>query len=196
MFAYCNDNPVNSSDSLGLRPVSILERFGDASIPISPSKEQTALRDVTEEINNALNPKRLDAIKQRLKNNLLFDAAIPPIGSLSGTVIEFIKDIPLYVSFYYAVNHEEEWDIKRPKPWEQTIGTTYPGFGTKVLYDGNIMTPEDLGNYTYGSIGKAYGFPLAILYAGSYYAADFPVGKDFWNNEWKDWGYITKGYFG
>ena len=44
MFAYCNNNPVNSSDSLGSRPVSILERFGDTSIPVPPKKEQESAR--------------------------------------------------------------------------------------------------------------------------------------------------------
>ena len=38
MFAYCNSNPVNSSDSLGFRPVSILERYGDKSIYVPQKK--------------------------------------------------------------------------------------------------------------------------------------------------------------
>ena len=38
MFAYCINNPVSCADSLGLRPVSILERFGDVSIPAPPKK--------------------------------------------------------------------------------------------------------------------------------------------------------------
>lgn len=196
MFAYCNNNASNCSDSFGMRPVSILERFGDIAIPAPPLKVKTTKRDVTAEINSALNTKRMDAVHQRIANDLLFDMGYPQIGGLGGIVIELVEDAPLYIAYYNAVNHEEEWDIKRKDPWEKTIGTSYPGFGTEVLYEGNILTPEDLGNYTYGSIGKAYGFPLLILYAGSYYAAGFPVGEDFWNNEWKDWGYITKGYFG
>ena len=42
MFVYCNNNASNCSDSLGTRPVSILERFGDTSIPVSPRPVQPA----------------------------------------------------------------------------------------------------------------------------------------------------------
>ena len=38
MFAYCLNSPVMRSDSQGTRPVSILERFGDKSIPVPNQK--------------------------------------------------------------------------------------------------------------------------------------------------------------
>ena len=39
MFAYCNNNPISSTDSKGSRPVSILERFGNTQIPTPPKKQ-------------------------------------------------------------------------------------------------------------------------------------------------------------
>lgn len=58
------------------------------------------------------------------------------------------------------------------------------------------MTPENLGNYTYGYLGAAYGFSLDILYLGSYYAAGFPViGTTAYDNEmFEDRPYIKLGY--
>ena len=40
MFAYCQNNPAGYVDSFGLRPVSVLERFGDTSIPTPPPKRK------------------------------------------------------------------------------------------------------------------------------------------------------------
>ena len=55
------------------------------------------------------------------------------------------------------------------------------------------MNPEQLGNYTYGYIGSAFGFSLPTMIAGSVYAA--PLGN--WEqiaNEFSDWSHITRGY--
>lgn len=59
MFAYCNNNPVNSSDSLGLRPVSILERFGDNTIPVPPKRNNTK-KEIPGKQNNQVNKNTLE----------------------------------------------------------------------------------------------------------------------------------------
>ncbi|MCL2083222.1 MAG: polymorphic toxin type 44 domain-containing protein [Oscillospiraceae bacterium] len=56
-----------------------------------------------------------------------------------------------------------------------------------------MRTPEELGNYTYGYIGAALGFPLEVLYAGSFVAADKSTSEKL-QNEFNDWGEIKKGY--
>ena len=56
------------------------------------------------------------------------------------------------------------------------------------------MTPEQLGNYTYGVLGYAYGIPLNHLILGSYHAADFPTEGPALENELMDWGFVTMGY--
>ena len=56
------------------------------------------------------------------------------------------------------------------------------------------MTPEQLGNYTYGYIGAAYGFDIPVLICGSYYAAGFPIGGSDLSNEVNDWNYVVLGY--
>ncbi|MCL2284975.1 MAG: polymorphic toxin type 44 domain-containing protein, partial [Firmicutes bacterium] len=97
--------------------------------------------------------------------------------------------------FYRQVNHDGPWDIKRELRWEETIGSTFPGrFDTPIYFRGYRMTPESLGNWTYGYIGAAQGIPLNVLRAGSWYAAGFPVGGDDWANERGDWVYIQRGF--
>lgn len=64
-----------------------------------------------------------------------------------------------------------------------------------MKYCGMLMTPEELGNYTYGYLGNAYGIPLEILYVGSWYAAGFPKSGAELDHELIDREYIRFGYF-
>ncbi len=74
--------------------------------------------------------------------------------------------------FYGKVNHGEEWDIKRPGPWKDTLNITYPGSsGAYVMYRDYYTTPEELGNLLYGYAGTAAHFSEDILIAGSIYAS-------------------------
>jgi len=57
------------------------------------------------------------------------------------------------------------------------------------------MTPESLGNWTYGYIGAAQGIPLNVLVAGSWVAAEGPVSGDDWVNERGDWVYVQRGFY-
>ena len=118
------------------------------------------------------------------------------IISIFRNVSEIVEGL-VYLDFYNTVADNNPWDIKVDISWEETIGTAYPGnIDTKVLYRGRIMTPENLGNYTYGYLGAAYGFNLDILYLGSYYAAGFPnIGTTAYDNEmFEDRPYIKLGY--
>lgn len=97
--------------------------------------------------------------------------------------------------FLSQVYHGAPWDIKRPDPWNTTVGAgTYPGWGVQVVYHGWLATPEELGNYTYGHIGHALGFGLNTLYAGSWAAAGLPVSGAAIANEFNDWTSIRSGY--
>ena len=110
--------------------------------------EKKQYKDVTAAINNAL-------------------GEITPIAESKWSIDVFL--------FYSKVDHEAEWDIKREKPWNDTIKSTYPGsYDTEVVFNGKVVTPEYLGNYTYGYIGAAMGLSYEILCLGSSYAAGFP----------------------
>ena len=141
------------------------------------------LRDVTEEINNALFYEAQDARRKR-------DFVNSCIG-----LPHIVGVINIYCAFYNKVNHGAEWDIKIAESWINTIGTEFPGTGVPVIYDGAVMTPESLGNYSYGYIGHARGIPLPALLVGSYYAAGFPTKEADLRNEMTDWLFIIRGYF-
>ena len=101
----------------------------------------------------------------------------------------------IYLEFYSLVNHNAPWDVKLKESWNTTIGTPFPGENVEVQFYGNMMTPEMLGNFTYGYLGYSYGIPLDILIAGSYYAAGFPRSGKALTNEILDWASVWKGYF-
>ena len=139
------------------------------------------LRDVTSEVNRALK-----------------------IYALSAREIARLADaFPFYNIYRYAafgllVNHGGAWDIKRKESWEKTIGTAFPGsYNTLVLYSGMLMTPESLGNFTYGCLGASFGIPYQTLIYGSVGAALITGGFNTYDgavNEFGDWNYVATGY--
>jgi hypothetical protein len=99
--------------------------------------------------------------------------------------------------FYNQVNTGQPWDIKLRGSWNETIADqTFPGHGVYVYYEGMLMTPEQLGNFTYGYIGAAAGFSLTILYMGSLVAdkGQIITKPDGWANEMGDWIDIERGF--
>ena len=195
-FAYCNNNPIINYDpngscayawSLGYQgPCPGFGNPGcmDYNITFNPSYFPPT-RDVTDEVNEPLS----DAVKVGTFSNMLVLS--------SDTPEKYVIGLGSLLYFKSIVDHGEEWDIKLQKPWEKTIGTPYPGDDAIVIYNGMQMTPENLGNYTYGYIGQKYGCPLPLLFAGSYYAAGFPLsGSDLQNEIGSDWYYITLGFYG
>ena len=179
MFVYCNNNPIVFIDCTGEKPCQLNCMIYEGGA-VKPNKEQPQ-RDVTEEILSALEQAVNEAIIRRKIITLMFGDN--PYSQML-----------VYYDFYLIVNHNAAWDIKRPEPWESTIRTPYPGFDTHVVFGGINMTPEQLGNFTYGFLGYAYDIPLEHLITGSYYAAGFPSkGNALWN-ELFDWYYVILGY--
>ena len=180
MFAYCNNNPIMHRDDTGysLHPTTMVMKDGGSGYR---KKDVNTRRDVTDEVTKALTKAAGYARVKRLAcEQSLFDTTFA------------LKDV--YAEFYSLVNHEADWDIKRQAPWEKTIGTEYPGYNVGVTFCGGVVTPEHLGNFTYGYLGQAYDIPLIVLLGGSYCAADFPTETDDLLNELKDWYHIAIGY--
>ena len=104
----------------------------------------------------------------------MFDVTVPFNNLLSSAKNEAEKWYnacnPIW--FYGKVNHGEEWDIKRPVPWKNTLNITYPGSsGAYVIYKNYYTTPEELGNILYGYAGTAAHFSEDTLITGSIYAS-------------------------
>ena len=181
MFAYCNNIPVILGDFSGTAAVHCIAYTYGGGSPLDDTV--APLRDVTEEIADVLSNAAFNARIRRSTADIAF---------YSSGRVDYI--VSIYLEFYSLVNHGATWDIKREHVWEDTIGTSYPGFDTAVLFCGMVMTPESLGNFTYGYLGCAYGIPLDQLIAGSYYAAGFPIDRSGLNNEMGDWAYVALGY--
>jgi len=154
------------------------------------------MRDVTDEVNRALRYTATEAFSRRV--DPLFREAI--FFGPKGIVIAAQRS-PAFAAnlvwFIELMDHGKPWDIKRPEPWGRTIGTDHPGsIDTSILFRGRIMTPESLGNWTYGYIGAALGLGLGVLLLGSWYADGFsaPWTYAFRRNEFLDWGYVALGF--
>ncbi|MDO4302186.1 MAG: polymorphic toxin type 44 domain-containing protein, partial [Clostridia bacterium] len=100
------------------------------------------------------------------------DVSVPINNALNNSRADFEANSGDYKWFYNQVKSGAPWDIKLEKSWESTIGSTYPGsYSTKVVLFGQITTPEELGNITYGYLGSAAGFSELILLKGGDAAA-------------------------
>ncbi len=180
LFAYCNNNPASRVDEEGF--LSTTAQFhtiavADESSASDPIVEApiAPIRDVTWEVNTALRPYVYHAQTMNVLSTIM-----PYLGWAR---------YPIFMSW---VNHGAVWDIKLRDSWVDTIGTEYPSGA--VMYNGWLMTPEELGNYTYGYLGAAMGLPYFTLIGGSYFAADFPTGGAALENELSDWGFVSLGY--
>ena len=100
------------------------------------------------------------------------DVTIPVETAVYNAQTDFSFHMRNYSWFMDQVNHRMPWDIKREEPWESTIGTTYPGeHNTQIVFQGRVVTPEMLGNITYGYLGSAASMSEFELIAGGDYAA-------------------------
>lgn len=153
----------------------------DITLPLDPI-EFFKFRDVTYEVNAALN--KAATLAKGLRD---YVDRMPWPQKYGG-------EMGLYATFYSWVNHGAAWDIKRPEPWVATIGTVFPGSGRLITYKGMLVTPEGLGNYTYGYLGAAFGFSYQMLLTGSYAAAGFPSNGSAFDNEIEDEKYVLLGF--
>ena len=101
------------------------------------------------------------------------DVTSPINYALSCSAAIFSNHNHDFLWFYEQVKTGATWDIKLPNRWKETIKSTYPGSeSTEVIYMQKIMTPESLGNMTYGYLGSAAGFSRGVLFYGGDFAAN------------------------
>ena len=74
--------------------------------------------------------------------------------------------------FFNQVTHKGPWDLKVDESWKKTIGLEpmpvfgLPGANEYFFFKGNYINREELGNITYGYLGKAMNYPDVLLYIG------------------------------
>jgi len=190
-------NIVN--DKLMFDPSTLNNYFGwhilndndiDAGI-MSVNANGNYYKDVSVPLNAALAPVVKEAEEHARQRNL---TTLPTLPAMPGVNITLYSASLLW--FYEKVKTNAPWDIKVPDKWDATIAVgTYPGFGEKVYYNGRFMTPEQLGNYTFGYIGAALGLSLSLLDVGSFAAAGFPIkGAGLKDELYNDWPIIKAGF--
>ena len=191
-YEYARSNPLRFVDKNGLWATSYMQ---------SPSEP---IRDVTPELNAALRLTVLEAMERRNLYQEAFESSFIRIRSIPIRVNPFCalsstrQAVDNLAWFYQQVNHNAPWDIKLEERWEDTIvGTDFPGTDIYVNFRGNLMTPEQLGNFTFGYIGRSMGLSRDILLIGSMYAAmNSNQFRTHYQrlNELEDWNFILKGY--
>ena len=77
--------------------------------------------------------------------------------------------------------------------WEENLGISFLGYRTKMLLNKNVVTVENVGNITYGFLGKASGISDDILYFGSGANDTRNHGNSQQDNEAQDQYWINVG---
>ncbi len=117
-----------------------------------------------------------------------FDVTIPvnnAVWNARGEFEEHKGDLKWFAS---VVGDDGKWNIKanKGKVWTKTLGITFPGYNANLLFFGMVVKVEDIGNITYGYLGKVVQISDNILIFGSmanHFKNHFNSG---WANEFKD----------
>ena len=206
MFAYTDNNPVNRIDVDGRRWTHFQGVNTTRAVQthnISQSRRWARSQGIIPAQRGAswvpTSAQRAVGVRTTTVNGQRYLDFTVPINDALDNVIQ--QALPFGENsrgrmrwFISQVNHRAPWDIKRPGPWNATIGEdTYPGWGVVVRFRGKGMTPEQLGNFTYGYIGRAAGYGLFTLMGASFIVA-FPLNRDELFDEFGDWVDIRRGY--
>jgi RHS repeat-associated protein len=223
LYAYVTNNPIMYIDPVGLYRVNFtdyLEAQGATVEELAPSdgRERVSItvdgrtttwflnsgymQDYTINVHFGFESFLTDLDRAHdvgiviTDGNLYRNVTAPVNAALANTATIAAERSPSDLAWFHGqVNHNAPWDIKRPGPWSDTIGSTFPGaFNTPIYFRGYRMTPESLGNWTYGYIGGAQGISPLMLLGGSWFAAGFPLAGDDLVNERGDWIYILRGF--
>ena len=100
------------------------------------------------------------------------DVTKPVENAVKADTFRFCSHQMDFLWFYHQVASGCKWDIKLPDVWSETIGTTFPGrYDTQVYFQNSIVTPEVLGNITYGYLGCCASLGAFLLAGGDFAAA-------------------------
>ena len=146
----------------------------EAGVRVKVSFQGFSFRDISIDLNRALEETVSEAQTWR---GVVRESTLT---ALAGNIREALR------WFYHQVRARQPWDIKTAAGWRQNpMQASFPGGHRSVVYyEGDFMSLEALGNYTYGYLGAALGIRLWILLGGSMYASpifDFSADNIFRN---------------
>ena len=166
------------------------------------------MKDYTSQIMSKLNGmENIINKRQTIEKRTEFASILVTLISRSFALFPLVQSSNVLIElgwFFQQVTHRGPWDLKVDNSWRQTIGIEpIPAYGVKgkpnekFLFSGKVVDREELGNITYGYLGKAMNFPDTIIYLGGGVAAQGKNLKDMILNSAKNLVALLKDpYFG
>ena len=134
------------------------------------------------------------------ENRQYFDMSVPVNTDLCRDKEKFANHKMDLSWFYKEVSDKGEWNIKSSaKTWAKTLGVSENSYNSNLILFEDIVKMDDIGNITYGYLGKVSGIPDEMLMGGSFlnYAKNHILvsfdGIDGFNDEREDQKNIKTG---
>ena len=162
MFAYCENDSVNKADPFGFRPIWE-GKNGAYTDTGTGAYSYTKINgipcpDITKELNTMMDSHASmidNYFNKRIRNTMNLATAI--------------YDTSLY--FATKVKTKAPWDLKN---------TTYQYY-SQVIYNGQVFTPEDIGNIHYGYVGSVLFDPLTLHLGAGVYQIKSGTRLEYWS---------------
>ena len=151
MYLYCNNNPISYVDSDGnsiLAGMVIgIAAVGTVILLNSINRMKKAKKEIKKVQNKKNIPDRTKQLNETLKKN---------VDNMQRYIYPNQPPVIKTKNFINNVKENGPMDLKNIKEFQSTIS-----------YNGIIMEPQDVGNFNFGYIGRAYGYPTEFLADGA-----------------------------
>lgn len=151
MYLYCNNNPISYVDSDGnsiLAGMVIgIAAVGTIILLNSINRMKKAKKEIKKVQNKKNIPDRTKQLNETLKKN---------VDNMQRYIYPNQPPVIKTKNFINNVKENGPMDLKNIKEFQSTIS-----------YNGIIMEPQDVGNFNFGYIGRAYGYPTEFLADGA-----------------------------
>ena len=151
MYLYCNNNPISYVDSDGnsiLAGMVIgIAAVGTVILLNSINRMKKAKKEIKKVQNKKNIPDRTKQLNETLKKNA---------DNMERYIYPNQPPVIKMNNFINNVKENGPMDLKNIKEFQSTIS-----------YNEIIMEPQDVGNFNFGYIGRAYGYPTEFLADGA-----------------------------
>ena len=123
-----------------------------------------------------------------------FDISKPVTSAVEAAKSEFANHYLDVDWFIKKVKNAGEWNVKRDTGvWAKTFGISENSYNTTMIFYGRPVVIDDIGNITYGYLGKAAGFSATVLKSASMGYHILNHGLNDFGNEFSDEAFVQLG---
>ena len=123
-----------------------------------------------------------------------FDISSPVTSAVVNSTADFENHKLDSDWFIKQVKNQGPWNVKRnAEIWSKTLGISQNTYNKTVFFYGRPVVIDDIGNITYGYLGKAAGFSSTALKSGSFLYHIANHGLSDFKNEFLDERYVQLG---